>query len=252
MKLFAKVLQVKGLFHKLGIKTTSFIVPALFSLAASLFEGISMGALIPLLNGLVSMNFGFIKEYGIFKFSAKMLPGLSEISNAAIFIFLLVVVFGTQVLRNVLQYASAVIASYQLRKIADGIRKNIFEHYLSFGKMFFDCNNVGYLYNVLVNYATIIIDNIRHTGSLLSAVFMFAVYIIIMFMISWKATLFVAILFPILNHISKSTIQKIKNTSEIYEVSLGEIRKKFQIYSHACRWSNYIRGRKMNMNISLG
>lgn len=226
MKIFLKAFKLKELFHSLGIKPVNFIIPIFLSLIASLFEGISVGVLIPMVNGIISMNFSFVKELSVFRAIANILPKLSEISNTAIFVSLLGIIFSAAVLKNILQYVSVVMVSYQVRKFSSSIRKNIFKHYLSFGKMFFDCNNLGYLYNVVINYTSVVTEQVKVIRLLFNALFMLVVYIVIMLIISWKLTLLVAILLPLLNRISRLVIQRIKKTSESYEVSLGEISKK--------------------------
>lgn len=226
MRMRPKKIRLKELFGSLGIKPVNFIIPILLSLAASLFEGISMGALVPMLNGIINMDFDFVKELFVFKAAADVLPKLSGISSTHIFILLLSVIFSAAVLKNILQYVSMTMISYQVRKASNITRRNIFEHYLNFGKMFFDRNNLGYLYNVLVNYTSMITAQIKNIRFLLNELFMLSIYLIIMFVISWRLTLIICVLFPPLNYISKWFIKRIKKVSMSYEVSLGEISKK--------------------------
>lgn len=225
MKIFSQVLKLRKLFSSLDVKLTSFLAPVIFSLGASLFEGVSVGLLIPLVNGIVNMDFAFIKTTSAFRGAADLFPGISGISNTAIFISLIGIIFCTGVLKNVLQYVSGTLVSFQVRKIANSIRKNIFERYLGFGKMFYDRNNVGYLYSVLINYTSVITEQIKNVNLLLSELFMFFVYMLLMFIISWKLTLLACVLFPPLNFILKWLIRRIKKTSEYYEFSSGEISK---------------------------
>jgi len=226
MKIFSKIGKLKNFLNSLDVKSASFIAPAILSLGASLFEGVSVAALIPMLNGLVSMNFDFVKGSRLFKIAAGIIPQFHGISNTAVFLLLLGIIFSSAVLKNILQYLSSVLVLYQLRKSSDSLRKNIFTRYLSFGKMFFDRNNAGYLYAVLVSYTSLAINNLTLICAVFSASFMLIIYTAILFAISWKVTLVVGSLFPVLNYLSKLIIRKIKTTSESYEASLAEISKK--------------------------
>lgn len=249
MKIFFRLSEIKELFRALGISPDKFMLPVAISLVASLFEGISIGSLIPMLKGVINMDFSFVKQSAVFKLALNMFPKLTGISNTAIFILLLGVIFSAAVLKSVLQYISVMIMCYQVRQGSRLRRNDIFEHYLSFGKMFFDRNNLGYLYNVLINYTSLIADRVREIGFVFCESFLICVYAVLMFVISWKITLLVVILYPVLNKIFKLAILKIKETSKSYEIYLGEISKKISnILSCMPLVKLYTRDKKENEN----
>jgi len=91
--------------------------------------------------------------------------------------------------------------------------------------MFFDRSNIGYLYNVLVSFTSLITQELSNIHSFLSEFFTFLVYIVIMFVISWKLSLLVMVTFPVLTYSIKILIEKIKKTSMSYTNHYGLFSK---------------------------
>lgn len=226
MNIFLKALKLNKLLKGLGIKPSDFILPVVFSLCASVFEGISIGVLIPMLKGIISMDFSFVKDFFIFKVATDFLPELSDISNTPIFILLLFIIFISAILKNILQYGSIVMVSYRVREFSCNIRNTIFKNYLSFGKTFFDTNNLGHLYNVLMNYTSMVAEKMQNIRLFINAMALMVIYVLIMLVISWRLFLLTCILFPFLNYMLKLVIAKIKEISALYELSLEGISKK--------------------------
>lgn len=215
-KIFLKNVKVKPIY---------FIVPAAFSILSAIFEGISVSAIIPLLKGVFTMNFIFVKDLPVFKFFTGIFPSALGLNNTMIFVILLGGIFTAGLLKNVLRYFSSLMVCLQMRNIANNLRQVIFWRYLSFGKMFFDRSNIGHLYNVLVNFTTLITQELSNIHSFLSEFFTFLVYIAIMFAISWKLSLLVVVTFPVFTYSVKILIEKIKKTSVSYASHYGLFSK---------------------------
>lgn len=214
MEKSGKTLSVIGfLFKVAGVKYGYFILAAFLSMIAAVLEGVSVSTLIPLIKGVIEKNFLFVKDFSVFKLATSLSGGWGEVSSSTIFILLLSTVFISAVMKNVITYLSALLVYYEVRKIADSFRQIIFNRYLSFGKLFFDKNNTGHLQNILLNFTNHVTAGLTGLEFFISGVFMLAVYLAIMFFISWKLTLVVLMIYPVLNNLLKIIKNRIKKTS---------------------------------------
>lgn len=220
------------ILNKLGFYPRILIFPAVFSLMATFFESATVAALILFVKGIVTKDFQFIKEILVFGKIAKVLPYLNNFSNSNVFVFLLVFIFISSIMKNVFYYFSQLLIVYQIRKFTANLKFLIFERYVKFGKMFFDRNSAGYLQNILSNFSHQIGAQLTSINNSISVLFMFILYIIFMFLISWKITIFVLFLLPLFSLIFRSLMNKIKNSSNYYVQSSNLLSKKlFNILS---------------------
>lgn len=208
------VAKLKDLLRKMGARPAHFVIPLFLGLAAAGFEAISVGLLIPLANGVIKMDFGFIRELPVFK--TLSIKFLSTSSNLSIFFLLVGIVFLTAVIKNVLEYFSSLSIAYQLRKFSDRMRRAIFQRYLSFGKLFFDRTSIGHHEYILTGCTDTIVMNIMGLHEIFSTTFKSMVYVMIMFAISWKLTIIIIIIFPLMNSSLRGIIDKIKSGSVYY------------------------------------
>ena len=231
MKIFQRIIGFKRFLRNMDMKPVYFIIPAILSLGVALFEGISAWLLIPIAKGVVSTNFIFVKNLAFVKPIIMMFPSLFS-GNTQIFILLIALAFITAVIKNILLYLSVLGVSYQVVKFNSNLRKLIFDRYLSFGKLFFDRNNLGYLHNALLNFTNMVSQQLKGLNSLLTSFFMLIVYVVMLCAISWKLTVFAIALFPTMQYASKWLIVKIKKTSKYHSDSHNRISKKiFDILS---------------------
>jgi subfamily B ATP-binding cassette protein MsbA len=103
------------------------------------------------------------------------------------------------------------------------MRKYIFGRYLSFGKLFFDRNNSGHLQNTLLNFTSSIAVQLKRLETIVSQLFMLLVYLVIMFMISWKLAVFISIVFPVSRHILRALVKSIRKKSESHALIYGKL-----------------------------
>lgn len=220
---FPTIKKVRAFLKQLRFKISAFIFPTILSFVSALFEGLSVWLLILLVKGIIGMNFSFVKESAAFVFFAGKFPQLQSISNLYIFILLVSIVFLSEVLKNVLEYLSSVMISCQIRFFSHNLRKLIFNRYLSFGKLFFDRNRIGHLYSVLLSFPSQIAGQMRSLEVFLNRFFLFLVYFTMMCIISFRVTMLVIILFPVLHYSSQWLIRKIKSTSIAYSAAFGQM-----------------------------
>ena len=207
--------RLKEVFSRTGIRYRNFILPVALSLSAALFEAISASLLIPLAKGVISMEFRSLRVPFILRLLPNAFRPFAD-SGAFMFGLLVGIVFSAALLKNAMQYLSSLSIAYQLRRFSNSLRKGIFERYLSFGKLFFDRTNAGHLKYMLTGGNGLIVEELINLHAIFTTAFMFVVYIIIMVVISWKLTLLVILVFPILNFSIRWLITKIRQTSRPY------------------------------------
>jgi hypothetical protein len=66
--------NVTRVLQRIHIHPAYFAVPVIFSVGAAALEGASMGLLIPMLNGLLTMDFSFMKELPVLGEMLQYLP----------------------------------------------------------------------------------------------------------------------------------------------------------------------------------
>jgi len=205
--------QKKELLQETNMLSIRLLLPAILSLMAAFFEGLSVGLLIPIAKGIIEMDFAFVREMPFFKGFIIRFPQLFVTPNSSIFIFLLTVIFSAAVIKNALSYFSLLTIDHQRRRFNSKIRKIIMRRYLSFGKLFFDGNSEGRLINTLVSFTDLTAKRVEIIHMIVKWSLVAAVYLTIMCIISWKLTIFVLIAPPILHYSLKWLVKKIKKTS---------------------------------------
>ncbi|MFA6599621.1 MAG: ABC transporter ATP-binding protein [Candidatus Omnitrophota bacterium] len=172
------------------------------------------------------MNFSFARELPVLKNIALMFPHTFEKRNVTMFIILLLVVFSASVLKSICAYLSSITIAWQIRKFSHELRCAIFDRYLSFGKLFFDRQNVGYLAQILVGYTNQIAASFGQMNGILNSLFMLIVYLGMMFWISWQMSLLIFLAFPLFNLGVGWIIARIRKTSVDSAISDQELSKK--------------------------
>ena len=208
--------KIFSTLFKFGVSPYLIIFSTLLAFLSASLEGISIGLLAPIINGLVKSDFSFVNNSSYLKpvllfFHVSMVKG-----KANAFIFLVLLIFFSSVFKNILQYISSLCTLYQVRVCTNSLRKKIYERYLSFGKLFFTKNNAGHLHQILVTYTNQIGSELYVIQNYLYNIFALLVYILIMGIVSIKLTLSALILLPILNFGLRWLIKKIESSSRYY------------------------------------
>lgn len=201
--------------QNIGIRLGYFIFSVFLSALVALFNVCTIRLLFPLMAGIVKNDFIFLKKVVFFRTVVGKFPHIFNTSTS-LFILLVVTIFLVGILKNIMVYSASLSACYQAKIATSGIRKLIFNRYLSFGKMFFDRTGTGHLNNVLMNFTNVITTQFISLQEALCQLFTLIVYIVIMFIISWKLAVFVMLIFPALNYFSAAATRKIKTASKSY------------------------------------
>lgn len=208
-----------------GVKPLLLSLSVILALIAALFEGLSLSLLMPTIQGIIEGSPAHVKEIPPLNIVVSFLPQKLENRSSAILTLLIGLIFVAAVAKCVFQYASMVAIAFQVKRFANRLRTLIYERYLSFGKLFFDQNNVGHLYQILTGYTIQIAQQLDILNNSLFSVFTLFVYLTIMMFISWQLTVFVLIISPFLYYSVGWLIHRIKRTSESYVVSFDRLAK---------------------------
>lgn len=203
----------------------ALIVPLILALTAALLEGVGFGLLIPTIQSIIEGNTTSINRISSLKKALALLPNSFTSNDTNIFVFLIISVFIVMVLKNAFQYISSCGMSFYSLDFSNRLRKYIYEKYLSFGKLFFDENNIGRLQQILTGYTIQISQEFRELCNMLYLIFSLAVYMVIMLTISWKLTFFVVLSFPLVNFSFHLLSEKIKLSSSAYVNSFSDLVK---------------------------
>lgn len=211
---------------KIDANLLYFLVPTILSLLAAFAEGVSIGLLLPTVQGAISRNFLFVNQKPVLGKLVDMLLGDFSRNSAAIFTLLILMIFFFGLVKNILFYFSSIMANYQVREIANKIRKRIYERFLSFGKMFFDRSSFGRLNLILIGYTQQVAVETAGLQSSVFQIFSLFIYMGICFFISWKLMLFSILVFPITHFSVLILIQKIRKSSEGFAKAYAEMGNK--------------------------
>ncbi len=204
------------LFSSLGARPTALFVASFLSLLSAAFEGISAGLLIPTLEGALRGDFSFLRGVRGVKAGLEVLPGWATEGDAELFGLLLAVVFVSVFLKLSLQYASSLLFQSALWRLVRRLRVFCMERYLRFGKRFFDERNAGQLKTLLLSHPRRLVGAVQQAQWIIYWGCSLVMYVALMLLISWKLTLLLVVLFPILYVSITGLVRRIRKTSEHY------------------------------------
>ncbi|MDD4955311.1 MAG: ABC transporter ATP-binding protein [Candidatus Omnitrophica bacterium] len=229
----SRLAVLRKFFRVMGIKPYHVIIPIVLSFFVAAFDGIGLGLLVPIARGIVS-DFAFVNEMPVLKDLIAAFPqvyAMTTTPNKNTFLFLVVLVFLATILKNLFLYINSVFTAYWHGIFKYNVYKFIFNRFMSFGKLFFDRTNQGYLVMVL-NYSDKVMDLLVLFEKSVERIFTLLVYFVIMYMISWKLTLITLFVFPVLYISLRAIIRKIEEIAKFRNKSFIELhRNVFNILS---------------------
>ncbi len=214
------------LLKQMHIKPIYLAIPIGLSLLSAVFEGAGMGLLIPILNGFLQKSFAFIADAPIIGKVFTALPEHIQTNDRMLFGILLAGFVVVYITKTVTRYLSVVSVGYFSERALHHLRKVLFIRYLSFGKLFFDTTNVGHHNIVLTEFTRHALHPMLIIDRYINALFSLAIYLVVMFMISWKLTLIALPLFVFLHFAIKFMITRIKAISRALAKRGSELGKK--------------------------
>jgi len=226
--IFWRVSRFRKFLHTTGLKLHELITPAILSVGSAIFGSLSIGLLIPVLKGIIDKNFSFVKEAPALSAIVKFLPSRLFQSNTNIFIFLMALIAVSAIMQQLLTYLASLSLAIKMEKFSSGLRKVVFNRYITFGKQYFDRESFGHLHTVLLGFTQMVSAKLETIRGLLTLFLRGSLYLVIMFLISWKMTLCVMLIFPVLHFLIAALITKIKKGSKVE----AEARTKLSAKAH--------------------
>jgi ABC-type multidrug transport system fused ATPase/permease subunit len=208
------------------------LIPVVLSILTATFEGISVGLLIPLVKGTLTMDFRFMTTMKGISTVLDWLPADITSSNKLLLTLLICLFVVTVVLKNITRYGSVLTMTRFAYRSAHYLRRMIFARYLSFGKLYFDRTSVGHHTTVLSAFTDLALRPLLSVDKYMNALFSLITYLAVMCTISWKLTLFAAPLFLVLHWSVRTVIVHIRRISQKVASTASELgRKSIEILS---------------------
>lgn len=212
---------------------------ALFSIIMmSLFDGISFGMLVPLIQSMTSENvnmlsiFPFLKRLNIFSYSMSQAGAIS-------FIFILLLIILST--KNTFTYLSDTFIAKLRFGIIKDLRVKLMNNLIKYDLQYFNKTNTGYIIGN-INSET------QRMGDFMLAILSFialggrvAAYLAILFLISWKASIVVFLLVAAVLFFIALIMKEVKTLGEYvsqsianYNYKLTEILNGIRIIKSCC------------------
>ncbi|MCB0338127.1 MAG: ABC transporter ATP-binding protein, partial [Bdellovibrionales bacterium] len=195
------------------------------AILASVFEGATLAILLPTIDLILHASETTEHWKATIPYVNLPLSKLGLSDWAGLLLVLLTGTFVCAVLKSVFQYLSALTTTFQVRRFAANLRKAIYARYLSFGKLFFDRASSGELHTLLTSYVGMVANAVSNIQYVMYGVCSLLAYLAIMLTISWRLTIGVLAIFPLLHFCMRRLINRIVRTSQSYSESYNELSK---------------------------
>lgn len=218
--------KVGFLLKRVNINPLYFVVPILCSILAAGLEGLGIGLLLPMLNGFLTMNFDAVEKLPGLSWFLHVLFGGEQLRDRTLFIVLISLFAVSILLKNIFRFTASVGMSYLSTRALHHLRKELFNRYLTFGKLFFDRTNLGHHATLFAQFANQSMGPLVIVDKFVSAVLSLAVYLCVLLFISWKLTLAAIPLFFLLHIAIRHLVKGIQKLSYSITASLSVLGKK--------------------------
>jgi len=224
-KINNKFEQINNFFSKVEINYRQLTVLIFLSLLSSLFDAFSIGLLIPVLKGVIE---GSIDKNQIF-ISRELIIFLKEsgvFSGNQLLFVLTGLTFIAAVTHQILEYTARIKTCNISRNSTHKLRQLILGKYLTFGKAFFDHNNYSYLQTLLLDFPEKIFNIFILLRKYLTFFFVQIFYCTLLFLISWKMTIFLFIAFIVLHMGILKIYERVQKASNQAIPAIKQINQK--------------------------
>jgi len=211
---FSIIRQLFQLLRRINIQPWYFGVPVLLAIAAASLEGASIGLLIPMLTGFLSKDYSFIQDIPGLRWLVQLVTGSEPMRDRTLFIVLICVFVVVTLLKNILRFGATISMSFLAQRAGHHLRKQIFNRYLSFGKLYFDQTNIGQHATTLSQFTSQALGPVMMIDKFMQALFSLMAYFVVMWLISWKVTAIAIPLFLILHFAVRVMVLRIQQLSK--------------------------------------
>ena len=194
----AEMRNLKQLVKNADQSPRIFIVPFLWCLLASLFDGISVGMFVPILKGAIQGDFGFLYTN---QYSKKFFDIFPILGSEPGIIRPLVVLVGILLLFLVAKMATSYISSVSIANVtyllAHNLRATSFKRCIYLGKGYFDSSSSGQLHAIITQFSAELSWKFANVFRGVASTMPIFFYLLLLWMISWKAVLVTLLLSPL-------------------------------------------------------
>ncbi|MBI3336770.1 ABC transporter ATP-binding protein [Candidatus Peregrinibacteria bacterium] len=226
MQDFTIIKRIFRLLKLVNVHPAYLGIPISLSIVSAVFEGVSVGLLIPLINGFLSKDFSFIKEVPVLGTVLTYFPIQWTTTDRSLFAVLLVIFIVATLFKNVLKYLSVVSMYFFADRSFHHLRKTLFNRYLTFGKLFFDRTSIGHHATVLSDFSYRALHPVMQCTKYINAFFALIVYLVVMSAISWQLTAFALPLFAVLHVCVRTLIARLQGLSRSIAERSKELSKR--------------------------
>lgn len=205
--------KILYLLRGIHLPVRYILLPVCLGIFAAAFEGMSMGLLIPILNGFLHRSFTFVLDMPYIGPIFHLLPETVLQNDRLLFGVFLAAFVVIYLLKSILRYFSAISMVYLATRSIHHLRKVLFTKYLGFGKQFFDTTNVGHHAMLLMDFTKAALNPLSNIDRQMNALFSLCVYLVVMSTISWRLTIIALPLFGVLHVVIRKMIVRIRHFS---------------------------------------
>lgn len=199
--------------RSMNVSLAQLLLPTILTLSSVVFEGLSIGLLIPMLEGMIRNDFTFLQQIPGVQWWFSCLPEAWVQTPLATFFSLVVLILVSTLLTSISGYLSQLATGHAILQAAYQQRSALFSSYLHVGKEFLDHADRGHLSQALLLFSQQLAFFLNHVYRFVVAILQNTLYLFLLLWISWKITISLVILAPIL-HFSLAWIRyKIEQNS---------------------------------------
>lgn len=215
------------------VKRKHIAILVTLSAVVALLEGVSIGLLVPLAEGI--MKGDFAQTFLPVTLSRLLTHALQSvgvtISGAAAFFLLAILIGGVNLLSIAVTFLYAWYGQYLQGMYQWHLHNFVYGRYFSFGKLFFDKTSQGSIKKVM-EYTARIVELVRIIQNNLTNVMHLLVYLGIMTLLAWQLMLVIALVFPVLYWASRPIMRRVDRMwQQAKEVTMELGRESFNMLS---------------------
>lgn len=207
--------QVRKLFIFLKMTRVN-----LWIIAASIFLAICFSLtalyavylLFPLTHGIIDADFSHVSRLWGVRHIIGLFPDIFA-HSVRLFILLVLWIYLVTVVKNIFHYFSLLAAQTQARVATIRLRQLLLEKMMSLSKSFYDQHSLAYLQNILTRSTVLIETRCRLAQEFITEMLLIACYVFVMMQISWKLTLVMVLILPVLALATKVLSQRVRDVS---------------------------------------
>ncbi len=197
---------IKQLFRLISPFPVSIAAIIILGIASSLAEGFGLSLFIPFLEGLNSSG-GATLESG---FPDQLNRLFGPLSTQWRTIIIPLCIFAAIALKNVLLYINLVLFAWLNSKISHQLRTSIFQQLMAVSNSYLQSQKSGYLLNLLASETWHVSEALERLVKIVISSCTVIVFIVLLLMLSWPLTLFVALALFCISALVRFLTQRVK------------------------------------------